>query len=320
LPRSAINHHDDELHRGALGFGAMGLTGTYGAITRSDARRVLDRVLDIGISHIDTAASYGDGDNERLVGEAIAGRRDGVFVATKCGVRWRGGRLLRDGAPTAITAGVEMSLSRLGIDAVDLVYLHRVDPDVPIEESIGALSRLRDKGLVRRIGVSEASVPMIRRAFSVAPIAALQSEYSLMTRDVEQGTIGVLRELDITLVAYSPLARGLLGGSAAKLDEIGRGDFRQTVPRFRGDHLRANLARAAALGDVARACGAHPAQVALAWLMAQHHPVVPIPGTTRLDALEQNARARELRLTREQMAQLSRAFPLGAAAGQRGPE
>lgn len=302
---------------GAVGFGAMGLTGTYGRVPPVRARRVLECALARGIRHIDTAASYADGDNERVVATAVRDRSD-VFIATKCGVRWASGRLVRDGSPGAIRTGIEQSLRRLGRDSVDLLYLHRVDPETPIERSVEAMHDLQERGLVHHLGLSEASAETIRRAAAVAPIAALQSEYSLLSREIESEILPTLRELQMTLVAYAPLGRGLLGGNMSAVADLDRDDFRRVVPRFSGDNLPPNLRRAEALDSVAAKRGLSRAQVALAWLVSRP-AVTPIPGTTRIDAVEQNAAAAHVTLDAAELSTLEVAFPVGAARGARYP-
>jgi aryl-alcohol dehydrogenase-like predicted oxidoreductase len=302
---------------GAVGLGAMGLSGTYGRVSRADAVEVVQRALSRGIRHIDTAASYGDGDNERLIAEAIGGRDD-VFVATKCGVRWSAGRLLRNGSADAIRIGAEESLRRLGRDAIDLLYLHRVDPNTPIERSVEAMVSLKDRGLVRHLGLSEASADTIRRAASAGTIAALQSEYSLLSRGIEQQIAPVLTELRITLVAYAPLGRGLLGGAVSGRADLGPGDFRRLVPRFSEKNLEPNLRRAVALDRIASSRGISRAQVALAWLVGKPG-VIPIPGTTRVEAVDENAAAAAIVLRPEELKLLEDAFPPGSAKGARYP-
>jgi aryl-alcohol dehydrogenase-like predicted oxidoreductase len=302
---------------GPVGLGAMGLSGAYGHVSRADALAVVARALECGMRHIDTAASYGDGENERLIGEAVAGRQD-VLVATKCGVRWASGRLLRDGSAEAIRRGAEASLRRLGRDAIDLLYLHRVDPNTPIERSVEAMAALRDRGLVRHLGLSEAGATTVRRAAAVAPIAALQSEYSLMSREIECEILPTLRELDVTLVAYAPLGRGLLGGAISRGADLGAGDFRRLVPRFADENLGPNVRRSTALDGIARDRGATRAQVALAWLLSRPS-VVPIPGTTRPAGVEENAAAASLSLTPSELSTLQDAFPTGSAHGDRYP-
>ncbi len=302
---------------GPIGLGAMGLTGAYGSVPRSRAIAVLERALACGVRHIDTAASYGDGENERLIAQAIGTRVD-AFIATKCGVRWGSGRLIRDGSPEAIRVGAEQSLRRLGRDAMDLLYLHRVDPQTPIERSVEAMAALKNRGLVRHIGLSEASADTIRRAAATAPIAALQSEYSLLSREIEREIVPTLQGLGITLVAYAPLGRGLLGGAVPKVGELDRGDFRRMVPRFSGENLLSNLRRAEALDRLASTRSATRAQVALAWLVAKAG-VVPIPGTTRVEGIEQNAAAANLVLDAAEIRALDEAFPPGVARGERYP-
>ncbi|CAM5642844.1 MULTISPECIES: aldo/keto reductase [Streptomyces] len=307
-----------ELDVARIGLGCMGMSAYYTGAGTDDQEsvRTIHQALDLGVTLLDTADVYGPHTNEELVGRAIAGRRDDVVLATKFGLasyRADSTRQL-DSTPANIRLAVEGSLRRLATDRIDLYYQHRVDPDVPIEETVGTLKELVEEGKIRHIGLSEASAQTIRRAHAVHPITALQTEYSLWTRDVEAEILPVLRELGIGLVPYSPLGRGFLTGAVRSADQLDGDDFRRTIPRFADANLAANLRLVDEVGAVAEELGATPAQVALAWLLAQGDDVVPIPGTKRVERLEENAGADGLRLSD---AQLSRLSALGAAAGAR---
>ncbi|MET8767221.1 aldo/keto reductase [Streptomyces sp. NPDC004658] len=302
-----------------IGLGCMGMSAYYTGAGTDDQEsvRTIHRALDLGVTLLDTADVYGPHTNEELVGRALAGRRDDVVLATKFGLvsyRADGARQQRDSTPANIRLAVEGSLRRLATDRIDLYYQHRVDPDVPIEETVGTLKELVEEGKIRHIGLSEASPQTIRRAHAVHPITAVQTEYSLWTRDVEAEILPVLRELGIGLVPYAPLGRGFLAGAVRSVDQLNGDDFRRTIPRFADANLAANLRIADEVGAVAEELGATSAQVALAWLLAQGDDVVPIPGTKRVDRLEENAGADGLRLS---SAQLSRLDALGGPAGER---
>jgi aryl-alcohol dehydrogenase-like predicted oxidoreductase len=277
----------------------------------AESIRTIQRALDLGINFIDTAELYGPYVNEELVGRAIAGRRDEVVLATKFGLisHRNGDALMVDGHPDNIRTAIEGSLRRLGTDHVDLYYQHRVDPSVPIEETVGALSELVREGKVRHIGLSEPAPQTIRRAHAVHPLTAIQNEYSLWTRDPEAEILPVVRELGIGLVAYSPLGRGFLTGQIRSTEQFGSDDFRAHNPRFAQGNLEQNLRIVDTVEAVAKEVAATPAQVALAWLLAQGDDVVPIPGTKRVARLEENAGAVEVRLTADQLARLSRVQP-----------
>ncbi len=306
------------LEVGAVGFGAWGLSGDYGPADPSQAAAALRRALDVGASLVDTADEYGDGGNERLIGRAIAGRRAEVVLATKAGlVRTPDGRVGVCGRPEHLRRALDGSLARLGVETVDLFYLHRVDPDVPIEETVGAMAELVAAGKARFLGLSEAGPQTIRRAHAVHPLAAIQSEYSLWTREPERDVLPLVRELGIGFVAFSPLGRGFLAGGIASSADLAERDFRRNSPRFRDENLARNRRLLAPLVSIASARGATPAQVALAWLVGRG--VVPIPGTRRPDRVEENARAAELALDPDELAELDRSFPPGAAAGERYP-
>ncbi|WP_224401724.1 aldo/keto reductase [Pseudonocardia sp. ICBG1034] len=299
-----------------IGFGVMGMSAFYTGAGRGDAEsiRTIRRAVDLGITHLDTAEAYGPYVNEELVGRALRGRRDEVVLATKFGLLSHTGRPGPDSTPAGIRAAVDGSLRRLGTDHIDLYYQHRVDPDVPIEETVGALSELVAAGKVRHIGLSEAAAATIRRAHAVHPVAAVQTEYSLWTRDPEVDVLPTLRELGIGLVPYAPLGHGFLTGRIRSLDGLDAADWRRTNPRFIGDNLTRNLRIVDEVCEVAVDVGATPAQVALAWLLAQGDDIAPIPGTTRVDRLEENSAADGIRLDAGQIARLDDLTP---ASGDR---
>jgi aryl-alcohol dehydrogenase-like predicted oxidoreductase len=303
--------HLGDLTVGRIGLGAMGMSGTYGAPDEAESIRTLHRAVDLGVTLIDTAEVYGPYHNEELVGRALKGRRGQVVLATKFGFISHSGREpgSLDSSPASIRVAVEGSLTRLGTDYIDLYYQHRVDPATPIEDTVGAVAELVAEGKVRHIGLSEAWVATIRRAHAVHPIAALQSEYSLWTRDPEQEVLPVLRELGIGFVPYSPLGRGFLTGQIRSLDDLEDGDFRKDNPRFTGENFAHNLRVADEVREIAAEAGATPAQVALVWLLAQGEDFAPIPGTKRVSRLEENVAADGVELTAEQLAQLSRVTP-----------
>ncbi|HKH05482.1 MAG TPA: aldo/keto reductase [Acidimicrobiales bacterium] len=303
----------------AQGLGCMGMSFAYGPADEAEATATIHRALDLGVNFLDTADMYGLGANETLVGKAIAGRRDEVVLATKFGIVMdpanpadRGVR----GDADYVRQACDASLQRLGLDHIDLYYQHRPDTSVPIEETVGAMASLVKAGKVRNLGLSEASAATIRRAAAVHPIAALQSEWSLFSRDIEADIVPTCRELGIGLVPYSPLGRGLLTGSVQSLDELSSNDFRRTLPRFQGENLAGNLTLVAVIRQVAEARGVTPGQVALAWVQAQGDDVVPIPGTKRRTYLVENVAALDLDLTADETARLDAFTP----AGERTPD
>ncbi|WP_174547507.1 aldo/keto reductase [Nocardiopsis dassonvillei] len=299
-----------------IGLGVMGMSAFYTGAGRDDAAsiRTIQRAVDLGATHLDTAEVYGPYVNEELLGRAISGRRDRVVIATKFGLVSHTGRPGPDSTPANIRAAVEGSLRRLGTDRIDLYYQHRVDPGTPIEDTVGALGELVAAGKVRHIGLSEAAPATIRRAHAVHPLAAVQTEYSLWTRDVEADVLPALRELGIGLVPYSPLGHGFLTGGIRSLDGLDAADWRRTNPRFTGGNLTRNLRIVDEVSEVAAEAGATPAQVALAWLLARGEGIAPIPGTRRTDRLEENTAADGLRLT---SAQITRLNELAPASGER---
>jgi aryl-alcohol dehydrogenase-like predicted oxidoreductase len=301
----------------AIGLGCMGMAAFYGETDEDEAIATLHRAVELGVTFLDTAEIYGPHTSEQLIGRAFAGRRDEVQIATKFGVRYGAdgpARRILDGTPENVRLSVEGSLKRLDTDHIDLYYQHRIDPNVPIEETVGALAELVDQGKVRHIGLSEAAPDTIRAAHAVHPIAAVQTEYSLFTRDLEDGVLPTLRELGIGLVAYSPLGRGYLSGRFASPDELDADDWRLTQPRFQGENFERNVALAAKVQDLADEKGVTPAQLALAWVLAQGDDVVPIPGTKRRTYLEQNAAAVEVELSDEDLARIEAEVPQGVGA------
>lgn len=303
----------------ALGLGCMGMSEFYGAADERESIATIHRALDLGVTFLDTADMYGRGANEELVGKAIAGQRNEVFLATKFGIVRTDDPTYRgfNGRPEYVHAACDTSLKRLKVDHIDLYYQHRVDTSVPIEETVGAMAELVQQGKVRYLGLSEAAPANIRRAHAVHPITALQSEYSLWSRDPEDEVLPTLRELGIGFVPYSPLGRGFLSGQIKSLDDLAPDDFRRRLPRFQGENFARNLQLVALVNEIADARGVTPGQLALAWLLAQGDDLVPIPGTKRRTYLEENADAVSITLTAEELAQIEEVSPKGAAAGNR---
>jgi aryl-alcohol dehydrogenase-like predicted oxidoreductase len=303
----------------AEGLGCMGMSFAYGTPDHDEAVATIERALDVGVTFFDTADMYGFGDNEKLVGKALGAHRDEIVLATKFGIYLDadapGGRGVR-GDAEYVRQACDASLERLGFDHIDLYYQHRPDVTVPIEETVGAMAGLVESGKVRHLGLSEASADTIRRAAAVHPIAAVQTEWSLFSRDIEDEIVPLCRELGIGLVPYSPLGRGLLTGTVSSLDELQDDDFRRTQPRFQGDNLDRNLQAVAVVREIAQAHGVTPGQVALAWLTAQGDDVVPIPGTKRRRYLDENVAALDVTLTADDLARLATLTPVGARYAQ----
>lgn len=303
----------------AIGLGCMGMSAFYGAHDDAQSTAVIHRALDLGVTLLDTAEMYGPLTNETLLGQALRGRRDQAFIATKFGIRYNADRsaLLVDGSPANVRRSIEGSLQRLGVDHVDLYYLHRVDPDTPIEETVGAMADLVSEGKVRFLGLSEAAPGTLRRAHATHPITALQTEYSLWSREPEDELFDLCRELGIGFVPYSPLGRGFLSGDIRSIDDLADDDFRRFNPRFQGENFQKNLDLVEAVKALAADRGVTAAQLALAWVLAQGDDLVPIPGTRRIATLEQNVAAADLDLTADDLAAIEAVFPRGAASGHR---
>ena len=306
----------------AIGLGCMGMSEFYGARDEQEALETIHRALDLGVTFLDTADMYGPFTNERLVARAISGRRDEVQLATKFGnVRGENGEWLGiRGDADYVRQACEASLARLGVDHIDLYYQHRVDKSTEIEETVGTMAELVEAGKVRHIGLSEASSETIRRAHAVHPVTALQTEYSLWTRDPEDGIFPTVRELGIGFVAYSPLGRGFLSGRVTSPDDLDPDDFRRRNPRFQGENFDRNLELVERVREIAEEKDVTPAQLALAWVLRQGDDIVPIPGTKRAHYLEENARAAEVELSDEDLARIEDAFPKGATSGERYPD
>lgn len=306
-----------------MGLGCMGMSEFYGEGDETESIRTIHRALELGIDFLDTADMYGPFTNEELVGRAIRDRREQVVLATKFGnVRGSNGEFLGvRGDPEYVRQSCDASLRRLGTDHIDLYYQHRVDAEVPIEETVGAMAELVEAGKVRYLGLSEAAPETIRRAHAVHPISALQTEYSLWTRDVEEnGVLDTTRELGIGFVPYSPLGRGFLTGRFAKFEDLPEDDYRRRSPRFQGDNFEKNLDVVHEVEEIARDKGVTPAQLALVWVLQQGDDVVPIPGTKHVRYLEQNAAAAEIRLSPEELRRIDEVAPVGVAAGERYPD
>jgi aryl-alcohol dehydrogenase-like predicted oxidoreductase len=303
----------------AEGLGCMGMSEFYGGADEAEARRTIERALELGVDFLDSADMYGPFTNERLVGEAIAARRDEVVVATKFGnVRGENGeRLGVRGDPEYVRQACEASLRRLGIERIDLYYQHRVDPKVPIEETVGAMGELVGEGKVAHLGLSEAAPETIRRAHATYPIAALQTEYSLWSRDPEDVLLPTVRELGIGFVAYSPLGRGFLTGRFRSIEDLPEDDFRRHNPRFEGANFDRNLELVERVEEIAAEKGVNSGQLALAWVLAQGDDIVPIPGTKHVTYLEQNVAAAEIELSEEDLRRIDEVAPVGAAVGDR---
>jgi len=313
-----------ELEVSAIGLGCMGMSYAYGQGDEKESLATIDRALELGVNFLDTADMYGPYTNEKLVGKSLKGRRNKVVLATKFGIAFdpidpskRG----INGRPEYVKNACEASLKRLGIETIDLYYLHRVDPDTPIEETVGAMARLVEEGKIRHIGLSEASAETLRKAAKVHPITALQTEYSLWTRDVEDnGVLETCRALNIGFVPYSPLGRGFLSGEIKKFEDLAEDDWRRTNPRFQRENFEKNLELVEKLEEIAKEKGATASQLALAWVLAQGDDIVPIPGTKHQKYIEQNAGAVEIELTADELEKINAIFPQNAASGLRYPE
>jgi aryl-alcohol dehydrogenase-like predicted oxidoreductase len=309
----------------AVGLGCMGMSAYYGGRDRDESVRTLNRALDLGVNFLDTSDAYGVGANEELLGSVLKDRRDDAVLATKFGIRVTGpngtsATATIDSSPEYVAQACDASLARLGVDVIDLYYLHRRNPNVPIEDTVGAMAELVDAGKVRHLGLSEVNADTLRAAHAVHPITALQTEYSLWERGVEDQILPTARELGISLVAYSPVGRGFLSGAITSVEDLEDDDYRRNDPRFAGDNFTANLALVAKVRELADQIGVPPVQLALAWLLGRGDDVVPIPGTKRVKYLEENAAAVELTLDAEQRASLEAALPPEQVSGDRYPE
>ncbi|RPD44554.1 aldo/keto reductase [Hymenobacter sediminis] len=306
-----------------LGLGCMGISDFYGQPNDTESQRTIHRALDLGITFFDTADMYGPFTNEELVGRALQGRRAGVVLATKFGIQRDPNDPSKrgiNGRPEYVRAACEASLRRLGTDYIDLYYQHRVDPNVPIEETVGAMSRLVEEGKVRFLGLSEAAPDTLRRAHAVHPITALQTEYSLWSREPEDEILPTCRELGVGFVPYSPLGRGFLTGQIQRFEDLAADDYRRFTPRFQGENFQKNLDLVARIKEMAAEKECTPGQLALAWVLAQGENIVPIPGTKRISYLEENVQAADILLSLEDLARIDQLAPPHAAAGQRYPD